>query len=132
MSNAATPKTVILIILLVLVVVVAIVGTVLFRTTANQVADIVITTPDLDNIEDGTYKGSFETQMVAATVAVNVKDHRIVAIDLLEHKTGRGKPAEVITAEVVAKQSLQVDTITGATASSQVILKAIEVALEQG
>jgi uncharacterized protein with FMN-binding domain len=42
---------------------------------------------------------------------------------------GKGKPAEVIPQKVMDAQSLQVDTISGVTSSSKVILKAIEKAL---
>ena len=52
--------------------------------------------------------------IVAAEVAVTVKDHKIANIVLLSHKNGRGKPAEVIPEKVLKAQSLQVDTISGA------------------
>jgi len=109
---------------------VSVIGTIFFRNTANKVAEIVISTPDLDKINDGQYQGTYATEMIAVTVAVKVQNHQITSIDILEHKTGKGKPAEVITADVIAQQSLNVDTITGATASSKHILKAIQVALE--
>ena len=58
-----------------------------------------------------------------------MKNHKIEDIQLLNHRNGKGKAAEVIPEKVVLSQSLKVDTITGATVSSKVILKAIEVAL---
>jgi len=91
--------------------------------------DTVIETPDLTKIEDGTYNGSYDSILVAADVDVTVIDHRITSIVIIEHKTGRGAPAEVIIDEVVAQQSLDVDTITGATNSSKVILMAVQNAL---
>ena len=97
----------------------------------KQVAEIVITAVDLSTISDGVYRGSCDVKMVAAVVDVTVKDHRIAAIDLVSHKNGKGKPAEVILKDVLKQQSLEVDVITGATSSSKVILKAVENALEQ-
>ena len=70
--------------------------------------------------------------MSAAKVSVTVKDNKITDITLLNHKNERGKPAEVIPEKVLKAQSLQVDTISGATNSSKVILKAIENALMSG
>lgn len=84
----------------------------------------------LDSVSDGSYIGSCDALVIGAKVEVTVKDHRITEIVLLEHKTERGKPAEVIPDRVVKAQSLQVDTVTGATNSSKVILKAIENAVE--
>jgi uncharacterized protein with FMN-binding domain len=84
---------------------------------------------DLSIIEDGVYTGSYSAFPVAAEVSVTVKDHVITAIELVKHENGQGAPAEVIPGRVVESQSLQVDSVSGATYSSRVILKAIENAL---
>lgn len=84
---------------------------------------------DLAAIEDGTYTGSYSAFPVSAQVSVTIKNHVIVETDLIEHTNGQGAPAEVIPDMVVKSQSLQVDSVSGATYSSRVILKAIENAL---
>jgi uncharacterized protein with FMN-binding domain len=84
---------------------------------------------DLTAIEDGVYSGSYSAFPVSAEVSVTVKDHAIAKIDLIKHTNGQGAPAEVIPDMVVKSQSLQVDSVSGATYSSRVILKAIENAL---
>jgi len=89
-----------------------------------------ISTPDLSLIQDGTYNGYFGTAIVSADVDVIVSDHKITDIVINSHKNERGATAESIIDEVLAQQSLAVDTISGATNSSKVILKAIEFALE--
>ena len=96
------------------------------------ISEIVIKTPDISQIQDGTYNGSFDAILVAADVDVTVKDHRIAEIEINKHKyeSYRGANAEVITDEVLVAQSLEVDTVSGATNSCKVILKAIENALE--
>ena len=66
---------------------------------------------------------------IAAKVEVDIKDKKISNIKLLEHKNERGGKAEVIPERVVEAQSLKVDTISGATNSSKVILEAIQNAL---
>lgn len=85
---------------------------------------------DLAAVEDGRYVGFYGSFPVDAKVEVIVADHRITKINLLEHGNGQGGNAEVIPDKVVEAQSLQVDSVSGATYSSRVILKAIEVALE--
>jgi len=95
----------------------------------NIVKDIKISKVDLSKVSNGTYTGFCDALYVASEVSVTIKDHKITNIILLKHKTEKGKSAEVITGNVVKAQSLQVDTITGATNSSKVILKSIENAL---
>lgn len=84
---------------------------------------------DLAAIADGTYNGSYTCFPVSVEVAVTVQDHMITDIELIKHDNGQGSAAEVLPDTVVAAQSLKVDTVTGATYSSIVILKAIEDAL---
>lgn len=78
---------------------------------------------------DGRHFGIYETNLVAAEVAVTVLNNRIHNIDILRHATGRGAPGEAVKDRVVEAQSVDVDTVARATASSKIILKAIEVAL---
>lgn len=84
---------------------------------------------DLSTIEDGTYTGSEDGGIVKATVEVTVKDHAITQVKILSHENGKGKPAEVIVDSIVESNSLEVDTISGATYSSYVIKMAVYNAL---
>jgi uncharacterized protein with FMN-binding domain len=87
---------------------------------------------DLSKIKDGNYIGDFNAYIISSKVNVTVRDHTITDIRFIEHKYERGKPAEVLLPRVIAAQSLNVDTISGATNSSKVILKSIENALLEG
>jgi uncharacterized protein with FMN-binding domain len=98
----------------------------------NIVAALKIGEIDLQQVKDGIYQGSCDARLVAAHVSVTVKDHKITDIALLQHKNEKGQQAEVLPQMVVKAQSLKVDTISGATNSSKVILKATENALKQG
>lgn len=91
---------------------------------------IEISDVDLSAVQDGAYEGSFSQFPISAKVRVTIKDHRIESIELLEHKHGKGGAAETIPDKVTEAQSLQVDAVSGATGSSQVIKKAIQNALE--
>lgn len=94
------------------------------------VSEIQLKDVDLSNVPDGTYHGAFDAEVIAAEVDVTVKDNHITKVDLVKHKNDRGKPAEVLVDKVVETQKINIDTISGATNSSKVILKAIETALE--
>lgn len=93
---------------------------------------ISIGSVDLKNVRDGSYTGEYESWPVKVMVNVDVTSNKITAIKIMEHQHGLGKKAEKITQEIEKAQSLNVDTISGATHSSEVILKAVEVALEKG
>ncbi len=125
-------KRKILIVLLTVLAVVIVGGAALYLKLSQNLAQLealTITEVDLSRAADGDYTGSYSTFPVSAEVRVSIADHRITAIELVRHDHGQGKPAEVIPQQVVAAQSLQVDSISGATYSSRVILKAIEAAL---
>jgi uncharacterized protein with FMN-binding domain len=96
----------------------------------NKNKGIVIGSPDLSLVADGSWKGSYSQGPIKVEVEVVMAAHRIESVRILKHRTMKGKPAEAIVDSVVAAQSLQVDVVSGATASSKCILKAIEVALE--
>jgi len=91
---------------------------------------VEIGSPDLGKAADGAWKGYYDGKLVKVEVEIEVASHRIESIRILKHECGKGKPAERIVDSVVAAQSLQVDSVSGATYSSKCILKAIEVALE--
>lgn len=99
------------------------------REYKKRIAAISVSNVDLAKIPDSSYTGSYDAVMIAAKVRVNVLNHQINGIDLIYHKNERGKKAEMILNEIKTAQSLKVDTITGATNSSKVILKAVQNAL---
>jgi len=87
---------------------------------------------DMAQVADGTYIGESKAAMVAVRVQVTVKDHAIAHIELLEHQTGLGKPAEAMLPVMVEQNTDDVDTVAGATASSLTIRNAVNEALRQG
>ena len=84
---------------------------------------------DLSELADGEYIGECDLDVVKARVSVIISEGAIIGLDILEHRHGRGSAAESIIDDVLAEQRVTVDTISGATASSRVILKAVENAL---
>lgn len=87
---------------------------------------------DLSQLTDGRYVGSCDNGPVKVVVAVDVQNHAITGVEILKHDNGRGSAANAITADVVRRQSVEVDTVAGATYSSDTILKAVETALSKG
>lgn len=81
---------------------------------------------DFSQIKDGQYTGSYDIIPVKVSVKATIQNGKITQIDLLEHFNGRGTPAEQIVDLIIEKQSLQVDSISGATVSSMAIKKAVE------
>ncbi|HWR12415.1 MAG TPA: FMN-binding protein [Rectinemataceae bacterium] len=86
--------------------------------------------PDISAKANGVYTGGYDGGLVKATVAVTLSAGRIDAIKILSHDCGPvGKKGEAVVDRVVEKQTLAVDVVSGATGSSMVLLKAIEIAI---
>lgn len=120
-------------ILIIVLVIIGVGGKLLYDRLAENLEDLEtmeIQDVDLNAVDDGRYIGFYGSFPVDAKVEVIVESHRITGINLLEHGNGQGGNAEVIPDKVVEAQSLEIDSVSGATYSSRVILKAIENALE--
>ena len=76
----------------------------------------------------GTYTAEAEGKMGTITVEVTFTEDAIESVVILNHKEtpGISDPAiERIPADIIAWQSLAVDTVTGATHTSNAILEAV-------
>lgn len=96
----------------------------------DDVNSLTISSPNLENISDGVYIGEYSVTPVRAKVEVLVKEHKIADINIVEHENGLGGKAEKIVNDVIDRQSLDVDAVSGATVSSKCIIKAVENALK--
>jgi len=122
----------ILIIISIIILSIIIIGSIAYnRINKNlqTLEDIKVSTIDLGLLEDGVYKGSYAVFPVKVKVEVDIKDHKIENIKIIEHDNGKGKAAEEIIETIRERQTIDVDIIVGATYSSRVIQKAIEAAL---
>lgn len=93
------------------------------------IRDMTFSSVDIATVPDGSYEGDFDAGMVYAKVRVTVKKGVMTDLKLLEHKNGKGAPAESIINTILEKQTTDVDSVSGATSSSKVIRKAVENAL---
>jgi uncharacterized protein with FMN-binding domain len=89
--------------------------------------------PDLSLKADGIYRGNYDLSGTPVNVFldVNIQNHRIIEIIIVKHLCSPiGKKAEKIIDQIITIQNLDVDAISGATASSKSIIKAVENALQ--
>jgi len=95
----------------------------------EQVRTTVISDVDVSSIPDGSYIGEYDVQFIYAKVDVRVHSGKITEVIILEHRNDRGMTAESIVDSIVTAQTLDVDAVSGATNSSTVLRKAVELAL---
>lgn len=87
---------------------------------------------DPQRLVDGIYEGSYRSGPVKALVKVTVEDQKISGIELIEHRTWKGKEAEAIIPDlIIQEQSTEVNAVSGATTSSRVIMNAVQNALDK-
>ena len=86
---------------------------------------------DLSNVKDGTYTGSGTGFSGTITVQVTIQGGKIVAIEIVSSGDDEAYFGQVrgLVDTVIAQQTLNVDTVSGATYSSRGLLSAIKNAL---
>lgn len=97
--------------------------------TKRMLRQVTINEVAISQMTDGEYQGTAQINPVSARVNVRVENGSITAIEIKDHMTGLGKNGEKIVEQIIKKQSLDVDAISGATQSSVAITKAVENAL---
>jgi uncharacterized protein with FMN-binding domain len=113
-----------------ILVVVTIASRVIGSIGIRRVVELKIGDANLAAVPDGTYRGSYAGGRFSNTVEVDVADHRITDIRLVKDITFRmASIRQQLFDKVIAGQSLSVDAVSGATATTHAYLKAIENAL---
>lgn len=86
----------------------------------------------LSEIEDGTYEGSAEGHNGSIAVSVQVVDHHITAVRVVEHSETEGiadQAIDQVPIAILSADDTNVDAISGATVTSNAIKTAVENAL---
>lgn len=96
---------------------------------AEALEDVFI---DMSKVEDGIYEGHSELGPVIVNVKVIVEKGKIIGIEILEHQNGLGQAANVIVEDMVDQNTHDVDAVSGATVSSEIIMNAVNDALQKG
>ena len=112
--------------------VISLVGNSVFGYTAPKAKKANAGDIDLSKIKDGTYEGQANGYRGLVKVSVTVKDHKITAIKVLSNSDDAAffnRASAGVIKNILAKQSLKVDVVSGATYSSNGIIKAVKNAL---
>lgn len=98
--------------------------------TENAAEDTQTTTGSFD-LADGVYKGSATGFSGPVTVAVTIMDKKITSIDILSSTDDEAffNRAKGVIDRIISSQSFDVDVVSGATYSSNGIIKAVKNAL---
>lgn len=97
-----------------------------------QLASMVYHDVDMGTVVDGTHYGETDALLVFVQVAVQIKEHVIQDIRIIEHRNGLGGSAESIVNAIIEENDYDVDAIGGATLSSEAIKSAVSKALKIG
>ena len=100
------------------------------ESESQKISELQFPGINLSEIEDGTYRGRFMHHNNLYETEVSIRDHRIEDIQVL-HSEGDeyDQKAFAVLEMVIDQQSLQVDSVTGATKSSKLYLLTIYNAL---
>lgn len=83
-------------------------------------------------LTNGVFEGDFRGGPNKAQVRITIEDQKLVKVEILKHDTWKGKKAEpILPQRIVDEQSTTVDAVTGATNSSNVIMNAVQKAIEK-
>jgi uncharacterized protein with FMN-binding domain len=102
-----------------------------YQQMANTINSVELYSLDLANIKDDVYQGEYSEFLVQVKLEVTVKDHKITSITMLDQRAGPGYEALETIDQIIGAQSVEVDGVSGATASSKSIMIAVQNALQQ-
>lgn len=101
------------------------------KTTSSEKVEKKSTAKGSFDLADGVYKGTGTGYAGDITVSVQIKDKQIVAIDILSSSDDAAffNRAKAVIDRIIESQTLDVDTVSGATFSSNGIISAVKNAL---
>ncbi len=119
------------IVLIIVVVLVVIVLLGLFAVTRGmkEIKNLTIEAPDVSQIKDGVYEGGYKKTRWNYAVKVTVKGGRIADIEVTQ-KPDDGDFTAKAAQKIVDAQSVQIDTVSGASINTRAFQKAVETALK--
>ena len=122
-------KRVFLIVLGVVLLIIA--GFLVFLSTGLGLKNAIVKNIDISSIPDGTYSGEISGNRFGNKLEATLSGGRIVDIRIVRDMViAVPDVSSKIFAEVLESQSLQVDSVSGATATSKAYLKSLENALD--
>jgi uncharacterized protein with FMN-binding domain len=115
-------------------VIIGIVGAIFGSIGLSDIKKMPIENVDLAKINDGVYKGKFHKTRWTYEVEVAVNGHKITSIKTTNEKLGprQKKVSDSAIGSIIAKQSVKIDAVSGATVDTKAFCKAVENALGTG
>ncbi len=100
----------------------------------GHIKKMVINEVDLSKVPNGVYKGTFHKTRWNYDVEINVKDNKIISIKNTNKlpSSGQQKQVDEAVKAMLAKQSVKIDVVSGATINTKAFQKAVENALIEG
>lgn len=86
------------------------------------------------NLKDGVYRGEAKGFAARIVSEVKINNGNVIEINVIDHHESKGWYDEVfmvLPREIIKKQSLEVDAISGATKTSKGLIRSIESALKK-
>lgn len=104
----------------------------IFISRGLSIKDDIIQNIDISKVPDGVYQGKYSGNRFANELQVTVVDGKISNIVIVKDMIiAIPDLSAKLFDEIRAEQSLQVDTVSGATVSTKAYLKAVEDALDE-
>lgn len=126
-------KLIKVVVVLLIIVLIGIIGFKLWSVKlVNEAMALKDVSIDMSKVEDGVYEGHSELGPVIVDVRVTVENSEIIAIEILQHQNGLGQAANAIVEDMVDQNTYDVDAVSGATVSSEIIMNAVNDALQNG
>ena len=117
-------------------VIIVLIGIIGFKSWSAKIVKEAIeledVTVDIAKVADGIYEGHSELGPVIVDVKVTVEKGKMIEVEIINHQNGFGQSANAIVENMVDKNTYDVDAISGATVSSEVIINAVNNALQKG
>ena len=110
---------------------IAIAGLAFVGDTFNRrsIRNTSIRSVDFSRLPDGVYDGEYKRGRFSSKVRVTVLSGKVAKIDVLQDMQYQSEVTQKAVGAVLEAQSLQVDTVSGATITTRAFLKAVENAL---
>src|SRR6056297_3424076 len=119
------------IVLIIVAVLVVIVLLGLFAVTRGmkEIKNLSIENPEVSQIQDGVYEGSYKKTRWNYGVKVTVKGGRIANVEVTR-KPDDGDFTSKAAQKIVEAQTVRIDTVSGASINTRAFQKAVETALK--
>ena len=101
-----------------------------FSRGLDAISNLKINEINILSLQDGVYNGIYEAGRWTNQVNVTIRGHKIIDIDVVKDvRFPNTEVTEELINQVIEKQYITLDTISGATVTCKAYLKSIENAL---